>query len=311
LTVCLNPTLQKTLRFSSIIPDTVNRTGIHRLDVSGKGINVSRVLSQLGKSVTHLTQLGGLTRSLFLSLCEEDSISVEWVESNSQIRFCHTLINDTDSSVTELVEESEPIGAGTEERLMEKFDNLLNGNKPVNNQQVFKYLIISGTKAAGFSGNVFPLMVKKAKEKGLKIILDVKGNDLTDSLQHKPDIIKPNLYEFASTFAPELVKNNDLTGDKTDTKEKIKTLMLDICKKYDCRIILTRGSRKVWAAGEGSFFEVAFQTVKPVNTTGSGDAFTAGFAAALGDGAGFSEAINEAIRCGALNAGLLKPGVTR
>jgi len=49
LTICLNPTLQKTLCFSSVVPGTVNRTGVHRLDVSGKGINVTRVLTQLGK----------------------------------------------------------------------------------------------------------------------------------------------------------------------------------------------------------------------------------------------------------------------
>ena len=49
LSVCLNPTLQKTLSFSSIVPGKVNRTGVHRLDVSGKGINVTRILTQLGK----------------------------------------------------------------------------------------------------------------------------------------------------------------------------------------------------------------------------------------------------------------------
>jgi fructose-1-phosphate kinase PfkB-like protein len=72
LTVCLNPTIQKTLRYPSITPGTVNRTAHHRLDVSGKGINVTRVLTQLGKKVTHLTQLGGVMRPLFLSLCEKD-----------------------------------------------------------------------------------------------------------------------------------------------------------------------------------------------------------------------------------------------
>jgi fructose-1-phosphate kinase PfkB-like protein len=313
LTVCLNPTLQKTLRFSSVIPDTVNRTGIHRLDASGKGINVSRVLTQLGKNVAHLTQLGGPMRPAFLSLCEEDSLSVEWVQSNSHIRFCYTLINDADSSITELVEEADPIEADTEERLLEKFDYLLQRRKPAMHDQpetpLFECLIVSGTKAAGFSDKVIPLMVRKAKEKGLTVILDVKGKDLTESLQYGPDIIKPNLYEFASTFTPDLVRNNDLPGDETETKEQIKTMMLNTCKKFNCRVILTRGSRKIWAADREQFFEADFQVVKPVNTIGCGDAFTAGLASALKDGAGFSEAIAEGIRFGALNAGLFRPGV--
>ena len=306
LAVCLNPTFQKTLCFSSVIPDTVNRTGIHRLDIAGKGINVTRVLTQLGKKAVHLTQLGGPLRPLFLSFCEADSLSVEWVESSSPIRFCYTLINDADSSITELVEESEPVEAGTEERLTEKFDSLIEGEKSAP-----EYLIISGTKALGFSDRVIPLMVSKAKESGIKVILDVKGKDLTESLQYRPDIIKPNLYEFASTFAPDLIKNNDLTGDEGAVKEQLKALMFDTCKKFGCRIILTRGGRKTWAVDEKEFFETDSLAIKAVNTIGCGDAFTAGLAAALGDGAGFKEAIAEGIRCGALCAAFIKPGVIK
>jgi 1-phosphofructokinase family hexose kinase len=303
LTVCMSPALQKTLRFSSIIPGTVNRTEIHHLGAAGKGINTSRVLSQLGKKVTHLTQLGGVMRSLFLSFCKEDGIDIEWVESGSRIRFCYTLINDADSSVTELVEESPPVGEQTEEHLLEKFNALLPGSD---------YLVVSGTKAAGFSDSVIPLMVQRAKERGRAVILDIRGKDLIESLRYGPDIIKPNLYEFASTFVPELVKDNDLfSGDNPLVKKQISAAALELCEKYGCRVILTRGAKNIWAAEKGQFFEVEFNAVKPVNTTGSGDAFTAGLAAALGDGADFAAAIAEGIRCGALNAGFFKPGVIR
>ena len=305
LTVCLNPTLQKTLRFSSIIPGTVNRTDTHRLDVSGKGINVSRVLSQLGKKVIHLTQLGGVMRPLFLSLCEKDSLAVEWAESNSAIRFCYTLITDTgniENNVTELVEESEPVGADTCKHLLDKFDALLPGSD---------CLIISGTKAAGFPDTTIPLMVQKAKKRDMTVILDVRGKDLIESLRYRPDIIKPNLFEFALTFAPELIKNNDLLEDEDTVRKQISALSVEMCKKYQCRVILTRGARPVWAAEHDNFFEVSHTAVKPLNSTGSGDAFTAGLAAALENGANFSAAISEGIRCGSLNARCFKPGVIK
>ncbi|MDR1143548.1 MAG: PfkB family carbohydrate kinase, partial [Spirochaetaceae bacterium] len=92
LSVCMNPTLQKTLCFSKILPDKVNRTAQYRLDASGKGINVSRVLAQLGKRVIHLTQLGGSLGPFFLDLCEKDGLDVRWAESGSAVRFCYTLI---------------------------------------------------------------------------------------------------------------------------------------------------------------------------------------------------------------------------
>ena len=306
LTVCLNPTIQKTLRFSSIIPGAVNRTGVHRLDVSGKGINVTRVLSQLGKKALHLTQLGGVMRPLFLSLCEQDGLSVEWVESGSEIRFCYTVLNDAVGKVTELVETSEAVSAETEQRLLEKFDSIL-CNASLN----LKRLIISGTKAAGFSNTAIPYMTRKAKERGLRVILDVKGKDLIESLQYEPDVIKPNLLEFAETFAPDLVRDNDMVAEDTTAQERIKSAILDTAQKYNCRVILTNGSRKILAADRDEFFEVEFEAVKAVNSIGCGDAFTAGLAAALEDGAGFYEAIGEGVRCGALNAALIKPGVIR
>jgi len=324
LTVCLNPTLQKTLRFTSIFPGTVNRTGVHRLDASGKGINVTRVLTQLGKKAVHLTQLGGCLRPLFLSLCEQDGLSVQWVESESQIRFCYTLLSGTEntlsggdgavpggSAVTELIEESEPVRAETGERLLEKFDDILARAAGLN------WLIISGTKAAGFSDAVIPAMTQRAKEKKLKVILDIKGKDLTESLKYQPDIVKPNLFEFAADFAPELIKNNELTAIDAPAKERLKSAVLDMAQKYKCRVILTNGSRKIIAAdkvsadtlSENNFFEVEVRPVKAVNSIGCGDAFTAGLASALEDGAGFREAISEGCKCGALNAALVRPGV--
>ncbi len=292
LTVCLNPALQKTLRFPLIIPGSVNRTSACRLDASGKGINVTRVLTQLGKKAVHLTQLGGVMRPLFLSLCGQDNLSVEWVESESQIRF-------------------EPVGAETEKLLIEKYCSLLtaSGSHGAPN---FSCVIISGTKAAGFSDEVIPRMVRKAKENGLKVILDIKGKDLIESLKYAPDIIKPNLLEFATTFTPHLITNNKIE-DNTEAREQIKSAVLDINAKYGCRVILTNGGGKILAADGNNFFQADIQSVKAVNTTGCGDAFTAGLAAALENPltnkANFSEAIAEGIRCGALNAGLVRPGV--
>jgi len=305
LTVCLNPTLQKTLHFPSIYPGTVNRTGVHRLDVSGKGINVTRVLTQLGKGVVHLTQLGGGLRPMFLSLCEKDDLSVQWVESLSQIRFCYTLLSDVDGTVTELIEESEPVIAGTEGRLLKKFNELLIHTPSLS------WVIISGTKATGFSDTVIPTMTKKAKKKGLKIILDIKGKDLAESLIYEPDIVKPNLFEFAADFTPELIINNELITIDGFAKERIKSAVLDIVRKHNCHIILTNGSRKIIAAEANELFEIEVQPVKVINSTGCGDAFTAGLAAALEEGLTFRNAITEGCKCGALNATLFRPGVVR
>ena len=302
LTVCMNPTLQKTLVFPDLFPDLVNRTDQYRLDVSGKGINACRVLTHLGKECCHLTQLGGVLRPLFLDLCVNDGLKLEWVESYSPIRFCYTIINKREKSVTELVEEAERVREGTEERLLKTFSGLI---------PKFSTLIISGTKAAGFSDKLIPEMVRSAKAAGCRIILDVKGHDLIYSLPHKPDILKPNLYEFLSTFAPELISKNNIQGNEIDIKEKTEKICSELYEKYHSTLVLTRGAGPVWYAEKGKLFEYAFKAAEPINTIGSGDAFTAGLAAALDDGASLTEAVAEGTHCGAVNAGLLKPGALK
>jgi 1-phosphofructokinase/tagatose 6-phosphate kinase len=300
LTVCMNPTIQKTLVFSGLVRDRVNRTGEYSLDASGKGINVSRVLTQMGKKTCHLTQLGGVFRPLFLELCGRDGIRMEWAESGSAIRFCYTVLDKADRSVTELVEESEEVGEGAGERLLAVFSKLI---------PEFSALVISGAKAAGFPDSLIPEMVRMAKAKGLRVILDIRGGDLIKSLPCRPDIIKPNLEEFISTFAPDLVSEISVNPD--GVRERVGRIWAEIYDETPCSLVLTRGAKPVWYAEGKELAEYAFEPAEPFNTTGSGDAFTAGLAAALDDGAPLKEAVIRGARCGALNAALLRPGVIR
>jgi len=311
LCVCLNPTLQKTLLFTSWQRDQVNRTGLFRLDASGKGVNVARVLTQLGKEALHLTQLGGHFRDLFINLCQKDGLPLAWVESSSEIRFCYTIIDENDHSVTELVEESEPVRPGTEEAVLKLFEE--ESLRIAKNAVKQPTLIISGTKAAGFSDDIIPLMVSHAKNLGYRIILDIKGKDLENSLQYGPQVIKPNLLEFCTTYLPEVDREKIQVDENYQqlVQEQVVSQAQLLATKFGCSIIITRGSKPIWVIEGSKFYEVPLSPLVPVNTTGSGDAFTAGLASALEDGHTMKSAINEGIRCGAMNATLFKPGVIR
>ncbi|MDR2072657.1 MAG: PfkB family carbohydrate kinase [Spirochaetaceae bacterium] len=302
LTVCMNPVLQKTLVFSRVFPGRVNRTAVHRFDASGKGINVTRVLTQLKKDTIHLTHLGGPLGPFFLRLCEQDKLTLRWVESGSPIRFCYTLLTEEETGhrVTELVEEGDPVGPGTEEKLLGVYREVLPQAKTV---------IISGSKARGYNDTLVPEMVRLARAQGKRIILDIRGKDLEQSMVYGPSIIKPNLFEFAGTFAPEFKSLGELSGDEEGVRDRIASLALDLSARYGAEIILSRGTLPVWYTCGGVFAETPVEKQRTLNSTGSGDAFTAGLAAALDGNLSLPDAIAEGIRCGSLNAGFLKPGI--
>ena len=238
LVVCLNPTIQKSLVFKSLAKGEVNRTSDYRVDVSGKGVNVARVLGQLGRTAMQLTQLGGPTREWFLAMCAADGLDLRWVESGSEIRFCTTVLDKGEGSATELVEESRAVEAGTAARILDEYDRLLPEVATV---------MLSGTKAAGFPPPIMPAMAERAAAAGKRLFLDIKGQDLLGCLPYRPLVVKPNLEELLQTYAPEKSEALRLVGspaaaDEDAMRDLVARVGREYKEKYGAWLVVTRGS---------------------------------------------------------------------
>ena len=298
LAVCLNPTLQKTLVFTALRNGEVNRCLRSRLDASGKGVNVARVLHELGQQCTHLTHAGGRFRKTFLTLAEASGVTVRAVDSRSEIRFCSTVIELETDRATELVETSERVSETTEARLRRTYHELLKSHQ---------FVIISGTKAAGYSEQLMPDLVVAAREHKCRIVLDVQGTDLVNSLRCHPDVAKPNFAEFVATFEPELTNCKQTDPDAV---AKVEARAAELSASTNCAFVITRGPRAAIVAEKRQAWRQSPPPGDIVNPIGSGDAFAAGLAAALAAGKDLRDAVSEGHRCGLLNALQLAPGTT-
>jgi 1-phosphofructokinase/tagatose 6-phosphate kinase len=298
LCVCLNPVIQKTLVFDRLHPGEVNRTSRHRIDVAGKGVCPARVLTQLGEKAVHMTQLGGPTRDWFLSMCSDDGLSVEWVESEAPIRFCTTLIETETREATELVEEAASVGSGTSERLVARFSALLPGIDAV---------LLSGTVAAGIEAGTMGSFAALASAAQVHLYLDIKGRDLYDCLRRRPVCVKPNLEELALTMGIPYRALKDEDAARRLVEEAGK----EFHARYGSLLVVTRGSKPTLFWDGSSLGERSADIVDAVNPIGSGDAFGAGLARMLEGGASLEEAVAEGTRLGGLNAAQLKPGSIR
>jgi len=297
LAVCLNPVIQNTLVFDRILRGEVNRTGEHRVDASGKGVNVARVLGQLGCEALYLAQLGGPTREWFLAMCEADGVRTRWAESNSEIRVCTTVIDRAEGHATELVEEARTVGEGTTERLLAEYALVLPGCDAV---------IVSGTKAAGFAEDTIPSIVRLAAQAGKRIYLDIKGADLVASLPFRPVLVKPNLEELLQTRSP--VGDAKLVRDEASLRAFVAAVGREYSESFGASLIVTRGARSTWYWEDGELRDCPASKIEAINPTGSGDSFMAGAAAAMEEGGTLKEAVAEGMRLGSLNAQRLKPG---
>ncbi|MCK5156564.1 MAG: tagatose-6-phosphate kinase [Spirochaetales bacterium] len=297
LVVCLNPTFQKTIVLSGLKENEVNRSNEYFLSLAGKGVNTARVLMQLGEEAMHLTHLGGSLVKYFLSLIHKETIPFLWVESGSEIRTCYTLLNSLNNTTTEIVEEPKAVLEKTYEKMLSAYEGAL---------PHYDVIIIAGTKAPGYPDSVIPQMVYSAKAQEKMVVLDIKGDDLLNSLEFKPDIIKPNFSEFLRTFYPdaEQGEHDILLEHKNIVIEQMKMVF----KKYKTIPVITSGANPTLYIENDRITSLPIQKVIPVNTIGSGDAFTAGMSSVLASGGSITEAVLKGQECGARNALQILPG---
>lgn len=305
LVACLNPVIQNTLSFNHLVKGEVNRSSRYRIDASGKGVNVARVLEQTDRDAAYLCQLGGPTRDWFLAMCEADGLRVRWVESGSDIRVCTTVIDEAEGSATELVQEAKAVAAGTADLVVSAFEEEI---------KAATMAIFSGTKASGFPADTLSRMAALAQEAGVPLVLDIKGADLQACLPYRPLVVKPNLEELLQTCAPEKAEAYRRGGletaglDDRALRDLVAGIGANYWSKWSTRLVVTRGPEPTLFWDGETLRDYQGPRVRALNPIGSGDSFTAGLAAVLAEGGSLTEAVAEGSRLGSLNALQLKPG---
>lgn len=306
LVVCLNPTLQRTLSLDRLEIGEVNRATSVREDAAGKGVNVARVLSQLGGRAVHLTHAGGDDRSRrFLQLCARDGVDIDAVRGPTSVRICTTALAMDGSTTTELVEEGEPVGPETPSRVLSRYRDLVPDSGAV---------ILAGSIAPGYPDTMFAEMTAIARRAGKWVLADFRGRALqralANAVNERPTCIKPNFSEFSQTFLGGRATAED-RAERAGVIESAWDAMERLAGE-GITTILTRGARPTLAySREDGRVEVAPVSLTPVNTIGCGDAVTAGFSLALAAGDSLRDAIERGHAAAAMNATQTAPGSVR
>lgn len=297
LVIGLNPVIQQTLKVASFDNGKSSKITLHRTDVAGQGANTTRMLKQLGERAVNLCQLGEHDAELFLSLTSKEEIRVEWVGAPGGVRNCHTILDGTTGEVTELVEEGVSVTEHVEEAIKSRFVELMPD---------FEWVVVTGSKAPGFSDKVLPFLVQEARDAGKKVGLDIRGEDLRRALEHEPQLVKINVPEFLSTVAPGTKGSEQALSDKE--RQVVEHNLKRLTRNSSTVIALSHGKNPSLLASKGEITRVEPVLISPVNTIGCGDALMAGMLAGLHKGMTNEKALAYGHECAARNAQLIKPG---
>jgi tagatose 6-phosphate kinase len=287
--LCLGttPVYQRSMAFTHVTPDGVNRAKAVSDYASGKSGNVARVIHTLRRDVVATGFAGGSRGTMLLRDLADAGIRHDFVSVTPETRQCITVIDQSAGLATELVEES----AAIEESAWRELDGKLRTLLPT-----AKVWVFSGTLPPAAPQDFYARWLPLAAQSGAIAIVDARGEPLRLAMKHPNGILKLNRDELAETL------NADLTSDER---------LIEAIRQNtpaNGKMIVTLGKGGAIGFDGVSCWRVFSPQVKAISAVGSGDAFAAGLAVGLADGKPFSEALKMASACGAANAMTARAG---
>ncbi|MHB0857945.1 MAG: 1-phosphofructokinase family hexose kinase [Anaerolineae bacterium] len=254
----LNPTIDRTMRFPRIIVGALNRANSSRVDLSGKGVNVSVAMRQLGLETVTMGVAAGLYGRMLTDGLRARGHICEFVEVAGETRSNVTAIDEA-SGVTTKLNEPGPTVSEADLALLE--DRLLARLQPRD------WCVFSGSLPPGLPQDSYARLVRSVQGKGAVAVLDSSDEPLAEGCRVGPDWVKPNAVEAAS-----------LADGSLDTVEGLADVLEAILALGPRRVLISLDKRgAAYSDGDSSWLARPPQ-VNEVSAVGAGDA---GLAAAL------------------------------
>lgn len=258
ITVTMNPAIDKTVELEHFEHGGLNRLKNITLDAGGKGINVSRTMKELGGETIACGFVAGDSGQTILRILKKQGIPADFVEVDGETR-TNMKVVEPDGTVTEL---NEPGPTVSENKLDELIEKLLGY---ANEEALF---ILAGSIPSGVSKTVYRRIITAVKERGAKVFLDADGELFVNSLEAKPNMIKPNRVELE-----EYVK----ADHRLDEEELIRAAKQFVDQGIEL-IAVSMGSEGAMFLQGQMVLRCPALAVKPHSTVGAGDAMVAALA---------------------------------
>jgi len=255
-TITLNPTLDRTLRFPELRVGELNRATSSRIDLSGKGVNVSLALRRFGlDSVVMGIRAGHFGRMLLGGLTDL-GFECDLIDVPGETRSNITVIDESTGVTTKLNEPGPTVGpqhlAALENRLMSR---VVSGD----------WCVLSGSLPPGAAVDTYGYLVGRLSERGVMVVLDTSGDALRRGCAAGPYLLKPNT-----------VEAHELLGRHLDDVDDLAEGLAEILDLGPRRVLLSLDSRgAAYADGRRTWYAEA-PAIEEVSAVGAGDAFLAG-----------------------------------
>jgi tagatose 6-phosphate kinase len=190
VTVTLNAALDVTYEVQALVPHAAHRVLAVRSRAGGKGVNVARVLRQLGRDAVVTGLAGGHTGTLIRADLAAGGLPDALVPIGGESRRTLTIVARRDGGATLLSEPGPRVRGEEWAGFLARFDRLLAAAQAV---------VLSGSLPVGVPTSAYADLVHTAHDHGLPALVDAEGEALHAALLVAPDVVKPNAAELRAT----------------------------------------------------------------------------------------------------------------
>lgn len=278
LTLTLAPAYDIHCRCDTFLPESENLAHILSRDAGGKGVNISRALTVYGTKNTAILLLGKENTEPFLSTVEAEGIENIPFFVEGRIRENITLHQaghkETRISFPGFTAPLEVLGK------IEKLILQMSTDTPT-------VVTLTGRLPEGIPMDAVKAMLARLHESGIRTVIDSRSFTLTDLVEVRPYLIKPNEEEIVSYMRRPV----DTVEDALAAADELHTAGIA------CVMISMGAKGAVLVTDEGAFVANA-PAITPISTIGAGDSSIAGYLAALAEGKGAQACLMSAVAFG-------------
>jgi len=286
ITITLNPAVDRVVTLPTLHLGNTNRIKDGMLDPGGKGVNVSRMIHELGGESVAMGFLAGSLGKVIEDALTKLGIRQDFVHTPGQTRQNLAIIETATHRHTILSE----AGPETEVKYVEKLRRELERHLHPND-----WVVLAGSVPPGVPNNVYATLTELVHAYGAEVCIDADGKFLELGVAAIPDLIKPNCEEL------ERLAGRSLAG--------IDQILL---AAYGLRadgiryVVVSLGREGALAVSPEGAYRVFPPAVHAMSAIGSGDSLVAGLVLALSRGEPLVDGLRLGTAAGAATA--LQPG---
>lgn len=267
LTVTCNPAMDITYTVESLVPGEVHRVSSVVERPGGKGVNVARVLQQLGEPATAT----GLADASFGTLLEASGVGASFVPGLPRVR--RTLVVHTGTETTSLWEPGPAAETGAAAGLEERVTSLL---------ETATVLVVSGSLPPGIPPTLPATLARLAASRGLPAVLDLDDEPLRIAAEGTHAVLVPNQDELSR-----------LTG--SDTAADVVATARALSSRSGAPVVVTLGADGMLVAAGSECWHAEAPELVHGNPTGAGDSASAAIARGLARGDAWPEILADGV----------------